>query len=307
MIELHEVSHTYSGRPVLSGISCDIPDGAVTGLLGPNGAGKSTLLRIVAGLTVPASGSVTIDGHPFSEISQLGSLLGTFLSSSYLPESMTPLSLVRFTRTLAHLDPGKARDDLAAVGLDQVRRRRISQLSLGMKHRLGVALAMAGDAPNIILDEPINGLDPEAVHAMRVRLRGLAEAGKCVVLSSHHMAELERSVDYVIVIDNGHVVRRGPLSEFLTDSDAATYLETDTMAEVVAVLTHAGFSTAAHHGGLVVQRAEPGQVGRIVFGSGLELSQLRAVTHTLEDSYFASLDQPTPSGTDPSTQIGQIR
>ena len=214
MLSIRHVSKHYRGVPAVQDVSFDVPAGRITGFVGPNGAGKSTVLRMALGLTRPDSGEVTVDGAPFADAAAPGRTVGALLSAESLPGHMTVRGHLGWAAATQGLPRRRVREVLDAVGLPHAGRRRIKGLSLGMRQRVGLAAALLGEPRLLVLDEPLNGLDTDAILALRSLLTDYAARGNTVLLSSHLMAELARVVDHVVMIRGGRLVAAGPLSDF---------------------------------------------------------------------------------------------
>lgn len=219
-IEVRGLSKSYRGTPVLREVSLDVRPGRVTGLLGPNGAGKTTLLKTIVDLATADSGSVAFDGRPFSQVDRgRGGVVVFFENWSF-----HPLRTVRAQLGIAAAVLGRSRSSVAEVldivGLSAHSRKRIGRLSLGMRRRLALAQVILGEPSCIILDEPLNGLDPEGTQWFRSMIRQLASSGATVIVSSHLLNEAERFVDDIVLLDRGRCVYQGGLAEWRAGSEA---------------------------------------------------------------------------------------
>jgi ABC-2 type transport system ATP-binding protein len=286
VIEALNLTKEYAGKRVVSDVSLVAKPGEVTGFVGPNGAGKSTVLRMIAGITAPTSGSVRVGGVDHHLATHPAANLGVFLSAEWIPGSMTAASFLSYVCGTQGLGRQRVAELLDLVGLSDVAHRKVKNFSLGMRQRLGIAAAFAGDPRSVVLDEPINGLDPDAIQWIRHLLRQAADDGKAVLLSSHHMGELAKVADHIVLIDHGTVARQGPLESFVAATASNVYIESETLAEVAALLGTAGYAVQPHRNGSLVQDAQPAQVGRAVFGAGFGLTHLSLLTRSLEETYF---------------------
>jgi ABC-2 type transport system ATP-binding protein len=286
MITAHALTKRYGRTPVVHDVSFTCQPGTITGFLGPNGAGKSTTLRMIAGLTRPDAGHATIDGHPFAELPNPCRVVGTLLDASAMHPGRTGRATLRLAADLAGVPAARVDEVLDTVGLGgSAADRRVGAYSLGMRQRLGLAQALVGDPHILILDEPANGLDPEGIAWMRRLLRDFANRGGTVLLSSHLLAEVEATVDRLVVIGGGRVVAHGSLEELLTSSelivraaDGAALHRLLTRSSVpfrpladgaVAVETTGGID-AEHLAGLAIDAAVPLVELRRPNGTGLE-------------------------------------
>jgi ABC-2 type transport system ATP-binding protein len=215
MIEAHSLTKRYGGKTALSDLSFTVKPGLVTGFLGPNGAGKSTTMRLIVGLDAPSSGQVTVNGRRYADLPAPLHEVGLLLEARSVHGGRTAYAhLLALAHT--HGIPRRRVDDVVEqVGLGSVARARAGTFSLGMSQRLGVAAALLGEPSVLILDEPVNGLDPEGIRWIRELLRGLAGEGRTVLLSSHLMSELELTVDHLIVIGRGQLIADLSLDEFV--------------------------------------------------------------------------------------------
>lgn len=296
MIEFQGVTKSYGTKRALSEVSFTAPVGAVTGLVGPNGAGKSTLLRAAVGLTRPDAGRALIAGASFVDAPRPGELLGVMLSAESIPAHLTAHSYLAYVCDLHQLPARRVLEVLEEVGLARVGKKKVGDFSLGMRQRLGLAAAMTASPQNLILDEPINGLDPEGIVMLRDWMNRMAEFGGAVLVSSHHMSELALVADVLVMVNNGRVVRQGPLSEFVSAGSASTYFETSRLDEGITVLRAEGYLPTPSGVGAVVPDVDPEIVGRILFTRGPGASVLRSFQHTLEETYFRELSDPVKEG-----------
>jgi ABC-2 type transport system ATP-binding protein len=194
-----------------------VRSGSVTGFLGPNGAGKSTALKAVTGLLRPTAGRVLLHGKPVQGCHPDPRVLGVYIDSCGAHPGRSARDHLRSLAALAGLARDRVDEVLAIVGLEAAAGRRVGKYSLGMRQRLGLASALIGDPQVLVLDEPLNGLDPQGIRWLRTLLRERAAQGKAVLLSSHVLTEAEQTVDDVVVIHEGRLVRRGPMSEVAPD------------------------------------------------------------------------------------------
>ena len=217
MITIEHVSKRRGSSQILSDISFEARPGRVTGFLGPNGAGKSSMLRILLGLDRAQEGIAHVCGRPFAQLNRPLTTVGALLDGSGAHRSRTGRAHLRWVAASNGLPRKRVDEVLATVGLTEAAGKRVSKYSLGMGRRLGLAVALLGDPVVLVLDEPVNGLDPGGIRWMRTFLRDRAAAGRTVLLSSHLMGELAETVDDVVVIDKGRIVSRGTLAEVTGD------------------------------------------------------------------------------------------
>ncbi|RZT79436.1 ABC-2 type transport system ATP-binding protein [Micromonospora violae] len=213
MITIDRVSKTKGRTQILYDVSFEARPGRISGFLGPNGAGKTSTLRILLGLDSPQSGTALVCGRPYRKLVRPLTTVGALLDGSGAHRARTARAHLRWVATSNGLPGSRADEVLEIVGLSGAARKRAGRLSLGMSRRLGLATALLGDPAVLVLDEPVNGLDPAGIRWMRGFLRDSAAQGRTVLLSSHLMGELAEIVDDVIVIDKGRIVTHGSLAD----------------------------------------------------------------------------------------------
>jgi ABC-2 type transport system ATP-binding protein len=201
-------------------LSFELEAGSVTGFLGPNGAGKTTTLRMLLGLARPTRGHALVFGRPYAQLEQPGSRVGAVLEAADLHPGRTGRDHLRVLSHPARAGRGRVDELLGLVDLAGAADRRVAGYSLGMRQRLSLAAALLGDPELLILDEPANGLDPEGIRWLRDFLRTFAGEGRTVLVSSHHLAEVEQMVDQVLIIDRGRLLAEAPLGELVTGSSS---------------------------------------------------------------------------------------
>ncbi|WP_347177507.1 ATP-binding cassette domain-containing protein [Paenibacillus sp. BR1-192] len=215
LLEINNLVKHRGSQEILSGISFKARPGRVTGFLGPNGAGKSSTIRILLGLDRATSGSALINGKPFSELHNPLATVGAALDGSGAHRMRTGRAHLRWIARAAGLSNSRVEEVLEIVGLTNAADKRVGKYSLGMGRRLGMAAALLGDPAILVLDEPVNGLDPEGIRWIRTFLRKRAESGNTVLLSSHLIGELAETVDDVVIIKQGTIVADGTLDEVI--------------------------------------------------------------------------------------------
>ncbi|MNO85852.1 putative ABC transporter ATP-binding protein YxlF [compost metagenome] len=237
MLEINNLVKHRGTHEILSGISFTARPGRVTGFLGPNGAGKSSTLRILLGLDRATSGSALINGKPFAQLHNPITTIGAALDGSGAHRMRTGRAHLRWIARAAGLPRSRVEEVLEIAGLANAAGQRVGKYSLGMGRRLGMAAALLGDPEILVLDEPVNGLDPEGIRWIRTFLRERAESGNTVLLSSHLMGELAETVDDVVIIKHGKIVANGTLEEVIDNhsslEEAFFALTSDTAGGVV--------------------------------------------------------------------------
>ena len=215
MIEVAQLRKRYGPALALNGMTFTAFPGRVTGFAGPNGAGKSTTMRVILGLDRPDSGTALVGGRPYWSLEHPLRHAGSLLDASALQPGRPARGHLRWLAASQGLPASRAGEVLELTGLAAVAGRRAGGYSLGMRQRLGVAAAMLGDPPVLLLDEPFNGMDPEGIVWLRGFLRGLARQGRTVLVASHLMSELQEAADHVIVAGRGRVIADSPLAALL--------------------------------------------------------------------------------------------
>ena len=212
-IEFRNLSKQYKDVLAVSNFSAQVQSGRVTGFLGPNGAGKSTALRCLLGLVNPTGGEALIKGGPYSAISNPIKEVGAVLDSRGFHPGLTALQNLKVMASASGIDFSRIQEVLKVVDLEGATNKRTKGFSLGMKQRLSLAIAMLGDPDILILDEPANGLDPIGIVWLREFVRKLASEGRTILVSSHQLAEMQNTVDDVLIINKGILVAQGSIDE----------------------------------------------------------------------------------------------
>ena len=287
-IEFAGLTKRFGPVAAVSDLTFTVEPGRVTGFLGPNGAGKTTSLRMLLGLVAPTSGSATIGGIRYQDLPSPLSTVGAALEAASFHPGRSARDHLRVYAQAGRIDPARVDIALETVGLSEYGSRRVGGYSLGMRQRLGLAFALLGDPGVLVLDEPINGLDPEGIKWIRGFLRTLAAEGRTVLVSSHLLSEVQQSVDEVVIIAKGTLVHRGPLSS-LEIEGAATKVIVDSpnREALIAALAAASATFDIARAGVLVSGLEPGEVGHIAFLAGVEVSSLHRQKSGLEDSFLA--------------------
>jgi ABC-2 type transport system ATP-binding protein len=264
-----------------------VDPGTVVGFLGPNGAGKTTTLRMLLGLVTPTAGMATIAGRPYHELADPARRVGAVLEASGFHPGRSARDHLRVLATAAGLDPRRVDEVLEQTGLAAAGRRRVGGFSLGMRQRLGLAAALLGDPEVLILDEPANGLDPEGVRWLRGLVRGLADQGRTVLVSSHVLAEVAQTVDQVVIIDRGRLVAQSTLAALTAGADKTVRVRTPQPEALRDLLVARGASvTLDGPGQLMVAGATTEQVGQAAAAGGVVLHEMRFERSNLEDVFL---------------------
>jgi ABC-2 type transport system ATP-binding protein len=294
MITVESLSKKYGGRTVVDDITFTARAGRVTGFLGPNGAGKSTSMRMMVGLTQPDSGSATISGRRFRDLPNPGREVGVMLDASAQHAGRSGREILTLAQQIIGIPARRVAETLDMVGLSETNAdRRVGSYSLGMRQRLGIAVALIGSPSVLILDEPANGLDPAGIRWMRDLLRVFADRGGTVLLSSHLLHEVEVIADDIVMIRNGRIVSRGSKAELLRA--AGTTVRARDMRALEKALQASGLATTRSHDGALVVDADPTVVGLAALKAGVALTELRTAEGGLED-VFLQLTASSPQG-----------
>jgi ABC-2 type transport system ATP-binding protein len=273
MIEAEHITKQLGGRTIVSGVTFRCEPGTVTGFLGPNGAGKTTTMRMLVGLSEPDSGEARILGGRYRDLPNPGRRVGILLDASAQHAGRRGREALAISAATMGVPAQRVDALLELVGLDEAAaRRRVGRYSLGMRQRLGFAHALLGDPEVLILDEPANGLDPEGMRWMRGLLRGFADRGGTVLLSSHLLAEVEAVADRMMIIGGGRIQAQGTRAELLTGS--GTVVEAADLAALDAALQRAGLATHRTDGDRRLVEAEPEVVARAALAGGVVLHRL---------------------------------
>ena len=291
MISVEHLTKNYGPFTAVDNVSFTAATGRVTGFLGPNGAGKSTTMRIMVGLTRPSTGQVTITGRHYRDLVNPGLEAGVLLDASAQHAGRTGREILAIAAQTMGLPKSRVGETLARVGLTESEaERRVRNYSLGMRQRLGIATALIGDPQVLILDEPANGLDPAGIRWMRDLLRGFANDGGTVLLSSHLLHEIEVIADDIVVIGQGRIVAQGSKSELL--AAAGTLVRTSDPDRLARALHEASVVTTPIDGGLRVD-ADPELVGEAAHRAGVVLRELRAADGAGLEEMFLELTAET--------------
>ena len=290
MIEVRELVKRYGAKTAVDGLDFTVRPGVVTGFLGPNGAGKSTTMRVIVGLDAPTSGSVTVNGRRYREHRAPLQEVGVLLEARSIHPGRTAYSHLRGL-ALTHGIPARRVDEVIDLaGLAGVAHKRSGAFSLGMGQRLGIAAALLGDPETIMLDEPVNGLDPEGVVWIRNLLTGLAAEGRTVFISSHLMSEMAQTATSLIVVGGGKLLADTTVAEFTgTSSAAVVHVSSASPARLRDLLAGPDVTVSGAPGSeeLQVTGLTARQVGEIAASGGIALHELRAHAESLEEAFMA--------------------
>ncbi|MFC9917376.1 ATP-binding cassette domain-containing protein [Agromyces binzhouensis] len=289
-IEITGLTKRFGAVTAVDDLTFTVEPGRVTGFLGPNGAGKTTTLRTLLGLERPTTGTATFGGTVYRDLERPLETVGAALDAAFHP-GRTARDHLRVTATAAGIRSSRVDEVLEQVGMSEFAGRRVGGFSLGMRQRLALATTLLGDPRVLVLDEPINGLDPEGIRWIRGFLRSLARDGRTVLVSSHLLSEVQQSVDEVVIISRGRLVRTGTLSSLELDASPRTVVDSPDRTRLAAALDQAGLDYAEGRSGFIVSEPDPGVVGHAAFVGGVELSSLHRLKSGLEESFLALVDE----------------
>jgi ABC-2 type transport system ATP-binding protein len=294
-VETHGLTKKFGENVAVNGVELLVPRGCAFGYLGPNGAGKTTLIRVLLGLTQADSGTMSLLGHPVPRdrakaLARVGAIVDEPRFHAHMTgrENLELLASVRDRGALGRIGPS-----LERVGLGHRADDRVAKYSMGMRQRLGVAACLIGDPQLLILDEPMNGLDPAGMQDMREMILSLVAEDRTVVLSSHLLDEVERTCDAVAIVDRGRVIRQGPIAELLAGTSMVVQVECSQPDRALGLLESTPFGTEVQVGGDGLAVTLPAgtsqdaiaEIARLLVEGGISLYRLQEVQTSLE-SWF---------------------
>ena len=286
MLNVDRLTKRYGTVTAVDGLSFAVGRGRVTGFLGPNGAGKTTTLRMLLGLVAPDSGTATINGARYRDLPNPVRTVGAALDNDCFHPGRSAIEHLRILATAAGISRHRPAQVLDIAGLAEDGHRRVGSYSLGMRQRLTLATTLLGDPGVLILDEPLNGLDPDGIRWMRALLRQLAGEGRTVLVSSHLLAEAAQTVDDVVVINNGRLAAEGPVAE-LTAATSTTRIRTPDTDLLMSVLAREQITARLVAPGTIeVRGADPDRVARIAAAARVIVLELTRHTENLEELFF---------------------
>ena len=288
MIEAQGLTKRYGKKVAVDDVSFTVQPGRVTGFLGPNGAGKSTTMRMIVGLDHPTGGRVHVNGKNYAKHSAPLGQVGALLEARAVHTSRTGYHHLRAIAATHGIGTSRVTDVIEMAGLGPVAHKRVGGFSLGMGQRLGIAAALLGDPRTLILDEPVNGLDPEGVRWVRTLMRQLADEGRTVFLSSHLMSEMSITADDLIIIGRGKIVASGTVEEVIDSvTDTSVRVRSPQATDLAELLVRAGGRiTPADPGAMDVDGITAEQIGEQAAAASLVLHELSPRNSSLEEAYL---------------------
>ncbi|MBE3074323.1 MAG: ATP-binding cassette domain-containing protein [Actinobacteria bacterium] len=289
MIEAHGLTKRYGATTAVDDVTFTVHPGKVTGFLGPNGAGKSTTMRMIVGLDHPTHGTVTVNGGKYAQHRAPLLEVGALLDAKAVHTGRSAYSHLLAMGATHGIGKSRVREVIEMTGLETVAKKRVGGFSLGMGQRLGIASALLGDPHTLILDEPVNGLDPEGIVWIRNLVRFLAGEGRTVFLSSHLMSEMALTADHIIVIGRGRILADAPVAEIVGRAAGTTVrVCSPAAAQLVELLAGPGVSiTSTTPQWLEVTGSSARAIGEVAAAARLVLHELTPVAGSLEDAYMA--------------------
>ncbi|HSF61342.1 MAG TPA: ATP-binding cassette domain-containing protein [Gaiellaceae bacterium] len=296
MIEVEQLTKRFGSTLAVDDLSFSVAPGTITGFLGPNGAGKSTTMRAILGLVRPTSGNTTVLGRQYRELEMPSQRVGALLETFDAHPGRSGRSHLRVLALAGGIAGSRVDEVLALVDLGAAGRRRVKGYSLGMQQRLGLAAALLGDPEVLVLDEPANGLDPQGIRWLRDFLRSLASEGRTILVSSHVLAEVAQTVDEVVIIDRGRLLRHVAIAEVEALAAGSTTVRSPDAGLLLERLVSAGLGARSVGEGRLEVSASPEHVGEIAASAGIVLHELTPARATLEEVFLELTGEPGERG-----------
>ncbi|MEI2268348.1 MULTISPECIES: ABC transporter ATP-binding protein [unclassified Microbacterium] len=289
MIVAEGLTKRYGDKTAVDGVNFTVQSGKVTGFLGPNGAGKSTTMRMIVGLDKPTAGRVTLDGRDYRSLRSPLTEVGILLDAKAVHTGRSARNHLLAMAATHGIPRSRVDEVIEITGLQSVAKRRAGKFSLGMGQRLGIAAALLGDPQTLILDEPVNGLDPEGVRWVRQFVRAQAASGRTVLLSSHLMSEMSLTADHVIVLGRGRVLADATIADLVAAwTRSAVTVRSPRAAELAQLVAGADITVTSSESGLLdITGTTAAAVGDIAAQHGIALHELTPRSGSLEDAYLA--------------------
>ena len=286
MIEVEGLTKRFGPTLAVDDLSFSVEPARITGFLGPNGAGKSTTMRAILGLVLPTAGHTTILGRPYRDLDDPVGRVGVLLETFDAHPGRSGRNHLRVLAVAGGIPRTRVDEVLALVDMREAARRRVKGYSLGMRQRLGLAAALLGDPEVLVLDEPANGLDPQGIRWLRDFLRGLAGEGRTILISSHVLSEVAQTVDEVVIIHRGRLVRQAAMADVEAMAAGSTTVRSPEAARLGALLVAAQVNVHDTGDGSLAVAAPPELVGEIAAANGIVLHELSVERATLEEVFL---------------------
>ncbi|TNU74758.1 ABC transporter ATP-binding protein [Miniimonas arenae] len=307
MIEAEGLTKHYGSKVAVDGVSFRVEPGRVTGFLGPNGAGKSTTMRMIVGLDTPTAGRVTVNGKQYAQLRAPLHEVGALLEAKAVHTGRSARNHLRALAATHGMPTRRVDEVIEMTGLGSVADKRVGGFSLGMGQRLGIAAALLGDPRTVILDEPVNGLDPEGVKWVRTMVRYLADQGRTVFLSSHLMSEMAITADELVVIGRGRIIATGPVQQVIEQTTSSSVLVRSPRARELAdrIAGDGVTVTASDDVTLSVRGLDAARIGDLAAAQGIALHELTPQTASLEEAFMTLTADDVEYHSSPAPQEGQ--
>ncbi|KQS00268.1 ABC transporter ATP-binding protein [Williamsia sp. Leaf354] len=290
MINVQGLTKTYGATRAVDDLTFEVKPGMVTGFLGPNGAGKSTTMRMMLGLDNPTSGTATINGRPYRELTDPLRQVGALLDAKWVHPNRSARSHLRWMAAASGVPVSRVDQVLEDVGLTAVAGKKAGGFSLGMSQRLGLAGALLGDPGVLLFDEPVNGLDPEGIVWIRKFMRALATQGRTVLVSSHLLTEMSLTADHLVVIGQGRLMADCSVKEFTSQAQRIVTVRSPQLPQLHTALVAQGLAPAPAADGssaMTVPDVTTDQIGEIAAANSIVLHELSGSTASLEEVFMA--------------------
>jgi ABC-2 type transport system ATP-binding protein len=289
MIDVTNLSKRYGEKLAVDDLSFQARSGVVTGFLGPNGAGKSTTMRMMVGLDAPTTGTVTIDGSDYRSLTAPLRDVGTMLEARAIHTGRSAYNHLLAMAQTHGIGQSRVKEVIELVGLEDVAKSRVGTFSLGMSQRLGIASALLGDPHTVILDEPANGLDPEGILWIRNLLKGLADEGRTVFLSSHLMSEIALTADHVVVVGRGRLVADASVEEIVAEAsgNAAVHVRCEKSEVLARALKRPKVTIEQRESGVIAVHGLTGaEISKVALQKNIILDELTPQKASLEEAFM---------------------
>jgi ABC-2 type transport system ATP-binding protein len=294
VVRAESLTKRFGKLTAVDDLSFALEPGTITGFLGPNGAGKTTTLRMLLGLAAPTQGRALIFDMPYRQIERPALRIGAVLEATDFHPGRSGRNHLRTLARAVGIADSRVDDVLKVVELDRAARRRVKGYSLGMRQRLGLAAALLGDPELLVLDEPANGLDPEGVRWLRDFLRAFAGEGHTVLVSSHVLAEMAQTVDHVLIINDGRLVREARLDELTATVGGSVRVRSPQAERLREALAAAEIEVTSRDGALIAQGTTAERVGELAAAAGVVLHELVTEESSLEEIFLKLTSEPAP-------------
>ncbi len=287
MITVSGVTKGYGSRKAVDDVTFDVAAGRVTGFVGPNGAGKSTTMRMMVGLTRPDAGEVRYAGTKYTDLMNPARVVGSVLDARCMHPGRTARDHLGATAAMSGIPKSRVEEVLTAVGLETAAKQRAGGFSLGMRQRLALAGALLGNPEVLLLDEPANGLDPDGIRWLRNYLRGFADQGGTVFVSSHLISELSMFADDLVVIGGGKLLAAESVDAITANNETMVIVETPQASELLALLAASAIEAETIDQQLIIHGTAKTTVSQLAFDNRIRLDELTETSQSLEDSLLA--------------------